>query len=223
MTALILLSHGSRHPHADQGVEELRRAVARRLPEVRVEVAHLDFSHQDLPTGVRKIKQAGHEQAVVVPLLFTHAFHGRIDVPREVANAAQEHQMELRIADGLGTGEEMAKVLRPLRDDAAQNVLYSVGSSVEEANQAVAELAEQIGAVSVAATRGGVARLEELLREHARLHVISLFVTHGLLLDMVHEAHLQNVTITQPLGAGLAGIVVTRFEQALEQGEQTAE
>ena len=99
MTALILLSHGSRHPHADAGVEALAAAV-----EEPAFVAHLDFSGQDLQHTAGLVREAGHREAIVVPLLFTHAFHARFDVPRVVREAEEALGLTLHISAGLGTG-----------------------------------------------------------------------------------------------------------------------
>ena len=95
------------------------------------------------------------------------------------------------------------------------NVLYSVGSSVEEANQAVDALASSLGMESVAATRGGVAALEALRAQHGSLHVVPLFVTHGLLLDQVIHGELEGVTVGEPLGARLAPVVEQRYRECL--------
>ncbi|MCQ9342917.1 sirohydrochlorin chelatase [Corynebacterium kozikiae] len=212
MTALILLSHGSRHPHADAGVEALAAAV-----EEPAFVAHLDFSGQDLQHTAGLVHEAGHREAIVVPLLFTHAFHARFDVPRVVREAEEALGLALHISAGLGTGVELAEVLRPTLspEPGVLNVLYSVGSSVEEANQAVDALASSLGMESVAATRGGVAALEALRAQHGSLHVVPLFVTHGLLLDQVIHAELEGVTVGEPLGARLAPVVEQRYRECL--------
>ena len=74
MHALITLSHGSRHDCAQRGVERLTAAAAISLGVDAVD-AHLEFTSPDLTGAARAAADAGYTSAVVVPLLFTRAFH----------------------------------------------------------------------------------------------------------------------------------------------------
>ena len=232
MTALITLAHGSRHPRAAAGVEALTRAAARRLG-VRGQAAYLEFDEPLLIDATRHTP----EPTIIVPLLFTDAFHARYDVPQHVAEAREAQarecagsQASLTLAKGLGIDQDLVDVLaaRVLQDApvGAHVVLYPVGTSDPVAAGRYGEVALGVGkqtarAVSVvAATRGGVEELRALERTHGALHVLPMFVTHGLLLDRARAA-LPGASFSEPLGTDLAAIVAKRFSQALHSLEVT--
>lgn len=220
MDALITLSHGSRHPRARAGVEELTRAAGRELGVAAV-AAHLEFDTPDLTGAARQLVAAGHSRAVVVPLLFTRAFHATVDVPAALDAARAETGIELVAAEGLGQGEDIAEVLaaRAHHDAprAARIVLYPVGTSNEKAAKKTVELGCRVEkragtpVTTVPATgRGelvGAAGIEAVASENT--HLLPLFVTEGLLLDRVFR--MWPGTTSAPLGADLASIVAARY------------
>lgn len=209
MTALITLSHGSRHPRAAEGIRALTAAAAAELGVEGV-AAHLEF---DAPTLAEAAASVIAERAIVVPLLFTRAFHARVDVPRHLAEA-REH-LDCTLAEPLGTGPDIAGVLEErLRIDApsASHVtLYPVGTS--DADQArnydrlAADLARRTGRdVDVVPATGGGRRFVDT-------HVLPLFVTYATLLDRI-PAHLPR---SGPLTTDLAGVVADRYRAAAEK------
>ena len=70
-------------------------------------------------------------RTIVVPLLFTRAFHAKVDVPAHLAEA-REH-CDLTLAEPLGTGPDIAETLyKRLRIDApsaSHATLFPVGTS----------------------------------------------------------------------------------------------
>lgn len=249
MSPLITLSHGSRHPRARAGLVALTRAAAARIG-VDGWDAHLEFTRPTLEEVSRELGAPGSAPgsapaasvepaapAIVVPLLFTDAFHATHDVPVHVAAAAQHSP--LRLARGLGMGDDLAAVLaeRLATDSAADTnstrpahvVLYPVGTSNEGQAGRYEVLAANVAKRSaretsvVAATRGGTDRLQELAEKWGDLHVLPLFVTEALLLDKVREAIPRieaatgaRITASGPLTTDLAGIVADRYHHALE-------
>lgn len=218
MAALITLSHGSRHPAARAGIQALTAAAATRLGVAGVD-AHLEFTRPTLETAARALDGP----AVVVPLLFTEAFHATHDVPAHLAAASAHAQLTL--ARGLGMGEDIAALLAErLLDDAPPNahaVLYPVGTSDRAQAEGYEVLAANVGKRSarevsvVSATRGDLA---ELARLRGDLHLLPLFVAEGLLLDKAREAAPRieaatgaRVTCSAPLATDLAAIVADRF------------
>ena len=230
---IICLSHGSRHPEADACVAEIARTAAV-LGGRPVYFAHLDFSPSTLTNVAHIVAATGATHAVVVPLLFTDAFHMRHDVPRAIAEAAESSGLQLTLAKGIGTGEDLADVLVEhtrahasvaLSTDATV-VLYSVGSSTPGANESVARLAislaaklqleaEQVTAVPATGEHGGPGAVQEL---HPDL-VVPLFVCPATLLDRLHH-HLENrmsqgdCMQVPHLGTAIAPLVIARAEQA---------
>ncbi|GAA3350686.1 sirohydrochlorin chelatase [Amorphoplanes nipponensis] len=103
--AVTLTAHGSRDPRAARATEALTRAVARRRPEWEVRASYLDHAGPRPREVLGAFADAGHRHAVLVPLLLTSAYHGRVDVPGEITAARAEHPA-LRV--------EQAGVLGPI-------------------------------------------------------------------------------------------------------------
>ena len=78
---LIGLAHGSRRPGGSFAIEELLTEVAR-LGAVDTHPAYLDLAAPDLAAASDALATAGHSRAVVVPLLFTAAYHAHHRHPR---------------------------------------------------------------------------------------------------------------------------------------------
>jgi sirohydrochlorin ferrochelatase len=221
---VIGLAHGSRHPDVTASITSLMAAVSRfgQMPAVG---AFLDLTDPDLTEVATRLAQQGHTQAVVVPLLFTEAFHATIDAPQAVRDAAAASGLDLTIADILGTGDDMADVVRlGLRvaaiADTESIVLLSVGSSSEQANEAITDLARRLAvdrAGEVAAAFGTRApRTGEVLAGLPRpAAIVPLFVSPGLLLDPIARlADAEGVRMAPPLGDLVAPIVVSRYNAA---------
>lgn len=236
MTALITLSHGSRHALAEPGIRRLTHATADELG-VEAIAAHLDFTSPTLREAAVQLSRGGVRRAVVVPLLFTHAYHAKHDVPAALEEAREASGLQLALTPGLGTGPDVAQVLAErARADApagAHLVLYSVGSSDTAANQSVIDLAHDVGTATghtievIPATGGqgtGGAALVETALCHERIHVLPLFVTQGLLLrrvtdqfDHIERATGARLTASAPLETALAGVVGQRHRDALAE------
>lgn len=230
--ALITLSHGSRHPHADAGIAELT-AAAGDLLDLPAHPAHLDLSTPTLPDVALRLAVEGIREAVVVPLLFTRAFHATTDVPEAVRAATEVSGMRIALADGLGTGPDLVDVLAERltvdRPDHRDAVLHPVGTSSARATADLArlgaELAERTGRrIDVIAATGpgdGPGAVLDRARAAGSLHVLPLFVTHGLLLDRITDRLPAtrpggpDISVSAPLGRDLARIVATRYSDAL--------
>ncbi|CAM2809818.1 sirohydrochlorin chelatase [Corynebacterium propinquum] len=267
MTALITLSHGSRHPQAVGLINELSAAAANRAG-LEGYSSHLEFNAPDLHTAVAEAIADGHKHLVIVPLLFTRGFHQKVDVPQQLAAVRQQAQragVDVELADGLGTGLAMEELLsRVIARDApagAHVVLVSVGSSDHAANASVDKLARRVAARRAGVNHAGAHqsgvnqpdaeqssadgisvvfatgpnRLAELAQHHERMHLVPLFVSHGLLLDrMYRQAEEINaapaggapagaaqagesaeqerrITYSQPLGTALAEVVAAQI------------
>ncbi|HWJ52893.1 MAG TPA: CbiX/SirB N-terminal domain-containing protein [Propionibacteriaceae bacterium] len=161
---VIGLAHGSRHAEGGAAIEQLMDAVAQ-AGGMPATYAFLDLAEPDLHTAAAAVVAAGHHRAVVVPLLFTVAFHSTIDVPQAVHAAAETSGLELTVADILGTGDDIADLLtaglagveepRGARGVSPRDwtqpreysvMLYAVGSSNPAANAAVTDLAVRLQA-----------------------------------------------------------------------------
>ncbi|MBF4548014.1 sirohydrochlorin chelatase [Corynebacterium afermentans subsp. lipophilum] len=208
MTALITLSHGSRHPRAKEGIRALTEAAADTLGVEWVD-AHLEF---DRPTLAEAAAALSSPRAIVVPLLFTRAFHAKVDVPAHLAEA-REH-CDLTLAEPLGTGPDIAEALhKRLRIDApsaSHATVFPVGTSDAEQAANYVRLADDLARLAgvdvsvVQATRGD----RRFVDKHT--HVLPLFVTHGTLLDRIPP----HLSASGPLTTDLADVVANRYRTA---------
>ena len=73
--ALVCLAHGSRDPRSAETISALVDEVRALRPDLRIETAFLEFSKPSFNAAVSKLKRAGYEEIVVVPLLLTHGHH----------------------------------------------------------------------------------------------------------------------------------------------------
>ncbi|QGU05664.1 sirohydrochlorin chelatase [Corynebacterium comes] len=231
MTALITLSHGSRHPQAEPGIRRLT-ALAGEIAGVDALAAHLEFDEPSLVDAAVLAAERGHDDAIVVPLLFTRAFHARHDVPAALAQARAATGLNLRLAEGLGTGPEIASVLvERLTADAPEGahvVLYPAGTSDPGGMAALAGLADLVASLSgrgvtVVPATGPVnpgVGLVEVATGHESVHILPLFVTDGLLLDRIttlitriQDATGARITHSTPLVTDLAALVASRHTE----------
>src|SRR6478609_2672815 len=149
MPPLIGLAHGSRDPRAARMIGEVMQAVQALRPGLVAVPAFLDLSEPGLTTAVAALREdLAIAEAIVLPLLFSEAFHATIDAPTAVREAQEATGVSLRLGGILGMGED---VLLALEDSAAAAhisaheaiLLLAVGSSNDDANAAVHELADR--------------------------------------------------------------------------------
>ena len=238
---VIGLAHGSRHALGADAIERLMAVLD--APDRPSRHAFLDLAEPDLDAVVGDLAATGHRRIVVVPLLFTVAFHATIDVPQAVVRAAAEHAgVELEVADILGTGDDVAALLLTALADAGVSsevsvLLYAVGSSNSAANAAVVELAARLersrafsgvpgGRRPAQTTRRGSVRAafatcaprpaEVLDQLPEPLAILPLFLADGLLLDPARTlAAGHGWTLVEPLGERAADLVLERYQSAL--------
>ena len=228
-TALIGLAHGSRDPRSAQAIDALMAAAGALLPGVPTRAAFLDLNPPDLTTVTAGLDVA---RAVVLPLLFSEAFHARTDVPQAMADAARSTGAALTVAPILGLGEPVLAALAGRAADAgiggADDVLLvAVGSSRPEANEAVVDLAatwskRRVGEVHAAFATCEPRAVQVLagLRTTGRtVSIVPLFLAPGLLLDQVAgDPAATGCRVADVLGTTLAGLIAQRYRDALLPG-----
>jgi sirohydrochlorin ferrochelatase len=228
---LIGLAHGSRDPRAAQMIAEVMRAVQALRPGLVAVPSFLDLSEPDLCSAVHALQEEMPvAEAIVLPLLFSEAFHAKVDAPTAVREATAATGVQLRLGGILGMGED---VLQALQDSAGRAhiaaheaiLLLAVGSSRVEANDAVHELAERWSRCRPGPVWAGFATtgepsaaavLSKAQAQGRRIGVVPLFLAPGLLLDATAREALElDAEIAEPLGTALAGLVLQRYDEAL--------
>jgi sirohydrochlorin ferrochelatase len=219
---LIGLAHGSRHPRTAADIEALLAAVTALRPGLTAVPAYLDLTEPDLPTAVDALDAP---TAVIVPLLFTAAFHVQVDLPAAVRESRSG--TELRVAEHLGLGDDLLISLTTRAtesgiDEDREILLLAVGSSDETANAAVDELAERWSGRRAAPVHAAFAtsdpRATEAINEPGFSGaVVPLFVASGLLLEATAKrAQPLGIPVAAPLGTLLAPLVLDRYDRAVQ-------
>ena len=211
--AIVLLGHGSRHPEIVGAMSELAERTEAEVG-ITTRPAFLELAEPALIPLCDELIATGVETIVVVPMLFTVAYHARVDVPRVIDEAQARYGSSVRfhLSAEIGTGEDMAEILgarlnalesaiAPSADDGSPvtRIVYAVGSSNMAANDHVEALAARVDAQVAYATTvepkgaSGVHRLilggegSEKSAPPAKAVIQPLFVGPGTLWDLLQR------------------------------------
>lgn len=227
--ALVAVAHGSRDPAAARSVAALLDDVRRRRPGLEVLAAYLDHTEPRLDACLASIRGP----AVVVPLLLTAAFHSSVDIPAQMAGAADRAvQAEVlgphdALLDGLGRRLEEAGVRRG--EPGTAIVLAAAGSTDPAAVQTVRELAARwatrgwwaVEAAFASAAGPTAAEAVAMLRRRGapRVALASYLLWPGLFADRLAAVGGADA-VSAPLGAApeVGQVVLERYDAALSGG-----
>lgn len=150
---LLVIAHGSRDPRHARTVHALVRRVRAQRPGLRVETGFLDFNAPAVPRVLERLAAEGAREVVALPLLLTHAFHAKADIPAVLHEAAVRLPgLRVRQAPVLGPSPLLINALerrlyeagvRPGERGSTGVVLASAGSSDPEAIAVIAEIARE--------------------------------------------------------------------------------
>ncbi|MGU3293946.1 sirohydrochlorin chelatase [Williamsia sp. M5A3_1d] len=235
--ALVLAAHGSRDPRFAVTARKVTDAVAAALPDIDV---HLGFLDLDEPTVTEVVAAVAGPHVVVVPLLFSNAFHAGVDLPTALdAERGRRPGVSFTQAPPLGPDPRLLAALADRllaagldADDGV--ILCAVGSRDRGADAqfltVAADLAGYVacrGVEPLFATRlGPEARhlreaVDRLTTKGARRIVVGpYFLSAGTLTDRVEKALAAlsvDVVIAEPIGAhpGLIDIIGDRYRAAV--------
>jgi sirohydrochlorin ferrochelatase len=216
MSMLILTAHGSRDPRSGANAEAVADRLARMRPDLDVRLAFLELNAPNFIDVLNGLPDC--RRAVVAPLLLASAYHARLDIPKQIAQAGAHG---IRQADVLGEDDRLVSVLRerltevgvsPLDEDLGVMVV-AIGSSHIAANVRTARVASRLavgsrwtGATAAFATRpeASVDRAADNLRRRGarRLVIAPWFLAPGRITDGVSNYACDNdIPMASPLGA----------------------
>lgn len=180
---LLVVAHGSRDPRHAATVHALTARVRALRPGLRAETGFLDFNAPSVPRVLERLDAEGAGEVVALPLLLTHAFHAKSDIPAVLREArARLPRLRVRQAEVLGPSPLLNSALerrlyeagvRPGDRSSTGLVLASAGSTDPEAIAVIAEIARELRhtgwcsvrpAFASAVTAGGNPRTEDTVR-----------------------------------------------------------
>ncbi|WP_236051333.1 sirohydrochlorin chelatase [Nonomuraea cypriaca] len=232
---LVAVAHGSRDPRAAATVAALLDQVRLARPEVPVRVAYLDHCAPVLGQALR-----GLEEAVVLPLLLTEAYHSRVDLPSAL-NEARVREPRLRVHYGTTLGphpllrsaleRRLAEAGVRAGDPDTAVVLVSAGSSDARANRVITRVAREwrrSGWWTVSAGYASAARptpaeaVTRLLEAGApRVVVAPYLLAPGYFADKVRQSTLEAgaAIVADVLGPApeLVDVLLERYDAAQRQ------
>ncbi|MBL7255037.1 sirohydrochlorin chelatase [Paractinoplanes lichenicola] len=225
-TAVVLVAHGSRDPRAAASTQALARAVRRAHPSWDVHASFLDHAG---PRPLDVLRSLPGRRVVLVPLLLTAAYHGRVDIPAVVAEAASL-PVDVTLADVLGPSpllvDGVARRLGPARLDAV--VLAAAGTRDAAARETITWAAGALSArlsvpclaayASAAPPDPGAAVSRLRAAGARRVGMATYFLAPGYLYDVAVRSALEAgaVSAAEPLGDApeLVRLVAARVRAA---------
>lgn len=110
--ALILFGHGARDPRWAAPFERLRQILREQLPQVRVELAFLEFMSPSLPELVRELTAQACDDITVVPVFFGQGGHVLRDLPPMMDGMRLAHPgIRLKLATAVGEDESVLRAI----------------------------------------------------------------------------------------------------------------
>lgn len=148
---MLLVAHGSRSGAADTVIRALAAEVAAHGPQV--EVCYVDVRGPSVVEAVAALRDAGHDDAVVVPAFLAAGYHVRQDLPAQLAEAGADPS-RFRTTPAMGPDPLLARAAYARLSDAGRRpgdavVLAAAGSSdpdaVAQVRRAAAMLTPLVG------------------------------------------------------------------------------
>lgn len=112
MKGVLIAGHGSRQKSTEQILESIVKTVRLKLPETLVEIAYMEFSEQDIPSGLSRLAERGADEIAVVPYFLFDGIHIREDIPKAIARFQAEHpRLKIKMGNSFGADERLADIL----------------------------------------------------------------------------------------------------------------
>ncbi|MBS1229770.1 MAG: cobalamin [Proteobacteria bacterium] len=111
-TALVLFAHGSRDPEWASPIRRVCTLVRARSPELRVELAFLEFIAPHLRDCVELLIAEGFERIVVLPMFIAQGGHLKRDVPKLLDELRGLYpQIRFEQADAVGEADSVVQAM----------------------------------------------------------------------------------------------------------------
>jgi sirohydrochlorin cobaltochelatase len=110
--ALVLFAHGARDPEWASPMRRVCAAVRAQAPDLRVELAFLEFMAPNLRDSVESLVGDGFERIVVLPMFIAQGGHLKRDVPLLLEELRQLHpQTRFELASAVGEAEAVVQAM----------------------------------------------------------------------------------------------------------------
>lgn len=111
-TAIILLAHGARDPQWAAPMQRVRQAVLAQSPDLRVELAFLEFMPPELRQCAESLVQEGFQHIAVLPMFIAQGGHLKRDVPALLDELRQRYpEVGFTLACAVGEAESIVQAM----------------------------------------------------------------------------------------------------------------
>ena len=111
-TALILFAHGARDPEWAEPMRRVCAAVCEQAPQMRVELAFLEFMQPDLRACAEALLADGVERILVLPMFIARGGHLKRDVPLLLEELQQcNPHTRFELAAAVGEAESVVQAM----------------------------------------------------------------------------------------------------------------
>jgi sirohydrochlorin cobaltochelatase len=112
MHGILLFAHGARDPQWAAPFRAIAAQLQAQAPEIRVALAFLELMTPDLAAAAADLVAGGCTRVTVVPLFLGSGGHVRQDLPRLVAQVAQQHpQVRFGHTAAIGEADEVVRAI----------------------------------------------------------------------------------------------------------------
>lgn len=110
--ALILFAHGARDPEWAEPMRRVCAAVREQAPQMRVELAFLEFMQPDLRACAESLVADGVERILVLPMFIARGGHLKRDVPLLLEELRQRNpHVRFELAAAVGEAESVVQAM----------------------------------------------------------------------------------------------------------------
>ena len=112
MKGVLIVGHGSRRKETEETMESVVETARKKLPEMPVEIAYMEFGEKNIPAGLDILAGKGAEEIVVAPYFLFDGMHIQKDIPEALEEYKMAHPgLKITMGCPLGADERLGAVL----------------------------------------------------------------------------------------------------------------
>ena len=112
MKGILVVSHGSRQKSTEQTLETVVNLTRRKLPEMMMETAYMEFGIPNIRGGLDLLLHRGVDEIAVVPYFLFDGIHIREDIPEILEEfEAGNPGVKVSMSKPFGADPRLAEIL----------------------------------------------------------------------------------------------------------------
>ena len=112
MNGILILAHGSKRQETEKILDSLVRKVKAKTGEELVYPAYLQFSEQNLETGIERLIAQGASNIRIMPMFLFDGIHVTRDIPGELAEIMSKHPgVSVKMSRHIGDDDRIADII----------------------------------------------------------------------------------------------------------------